>query len=239
MPIPDTPWEAISLEFITNLPKSKGYDSILVIVCYLSRMAHFIPTHTTADAVQVDELFTEHVFKLHGLPKIIISDRDPKFTSKFWKSLFKTLETQLRFSTAFHPESDGQTERLNQTLEIMLRHYVDERPSAWTKYLPIVEFPYNSTKHSATDRSLFSLVSGKDPDSPLTLTLSLGSKETQVEASASLLKSLYAAWAHAKECLSFALTQQAKFSNEHRSPRLFTPGDLVLLKRTPMKKTPK
>ena len=81
-------------------------------------MAHFIPTHKTADAVQVAELFIEHVFKLHGLPKIIISDRDPKF----WKSLFKTLETQLRFSTAFHPETDGQTERLNQTLEIMLKH---------------------------------------------------------------------------------------------------------------------
>jgi len=72
--------------------------------------------------------------------------------------LFKTLETQLRFSTAFHPETDGQTERLNQTLEIMLRHYVDERPAAWTKYLPIVEFAYNSTIHSATDRSPFSLV---------------------------------------------------------------------------------
>ena len=95
MPIPDTPWKAISLDLITNLPKSKGYDSILVIVCYLSKMAHFIPTHTTADALQVAEVFIEHVFKLHGLPKIIISDRDPKFTSKFWKSLFKTLETQL------------------------------------------------------------------------------------------------------------------------------------------------
>jgi hypothetical protein len=105
--------------------------------------------------------------------------------------LFKTLEAQLRFSTAFHPETDGQTDRLSQTLEIMLRHYVDERPSAWTKYLPIVEFAYNSTKHSATDRSPFSLVFGKDPDSPLTLFL--GSKEIQVEASASLLKSLHAA----------------------------------------------
>ena len=148
--------------------------------------------------------------------------------------MFKTLETQLRFSTAFHPETDGQTERLNQTLEIMLRHYVDERPSAWTKYLPIVEFAYNSTKHSATDRTPFSLVFGKDPDSPLTL--SLGSKGTQVEASASLLESLHAAWADAKDCLSFAQTQQAKFSNEHRTPREFTPGDLILLKRTPMNK---
>ena len=92
MPIPDAPWEAISLDFITNLPKSKGYDSILVIVCYLSKMAHFIPTHTTADAVQVAELFIEHIFKLYGLPKIIISDRDPKSSgnlcSRLWKLYF-------------------------------------------------------------------------------------------------------------------------------------------------------
>ena len=118
-----------------------------------------------------------------------------------------------------------------------MKHYVDERPSAWTKYLPIVEFAYNSTKHSATDRSPFSLVFGKDPISPLTL--SLVSKETQVEASASLFKSLHAAWDDAKDCLSFAQTQQANFSNEHRTPREFTPEDLVLLKRTPMKKNPK
>ena len=103
----------------------------------------------------------------------------------------------------------------------MLRHYVHERASAWTKYLPNVEFAYNSTKHSATDRSPFSLVYGKDPDSPLTLTPSLGCKETQVEASASL-ESLHAAWAAAKDCLSFAQTQQAKFSNEHRTLRIHT-----------------
>ena len=118
----------------------------------------------------------------------------------------------------------------------MLRHYVDERP-AWTKYFPIVESAYNSTKYSATDRSPFSLVFGKDPDSPVTLPL--GSKETQVEASASLLKFLHAALPDAKDCLSFAQTQKARFSNEHRTPQEFTPGDLVLLKRTPMKKNPK
>jgi hypothetical protein len=85
-------------------------------------MTHFIPTQTVTDDVKVAEFFIENIFKLHGLPKIIISDRDPKFTSKLWKSLSKTLETELRFSTAFHPETDGQTEIMNQTLEIMLRH---------------------------------------------------------------------------------------------------------------------
>ena len=95
MPIPETPWEVISLDFITNLPKSKGYDSILVVVCYLTKMTHLIPTHMTADAVKVAELFIEHIFQLHGLPKAIVSHRDPKFTSKFWQALFKTLETQL------------------------------------------------------------------------------------------------------------------------------------------------
>jgi len=143
MPIPESPWESHSLDFITNLRKTKGYDPFLVIVCYISKMAHFIPTHTTADAVKIAELFIENIFRLHGLPKIIISDRDPKFPSKFRKFLIKTLETQLKVSTAFHSETDVQTEKLNQTLEIMLGHYVDDRPTTWTNYLPIIEFAYN------------------------------------------------------------------------------------------------
>jgi len=125
MPILESSWQAI-FDFITNLTKSKGYDSILVVTSYLSKLAHFIPTQTVADAVKLAELFIENIFKLDGLPKIIISDRDPKCTCKFWKSLFKTLEIELRFSTAFHPETDGQTERLNQTLEIMMRHYHED-----------------------------------------------------------------------------------------------------------------
>jgi len=121
--------------FHHQVPKSKGYDSICVIVWYLTKIAYFVPTHMTADA-----LFIENILRLHGIPQVRISDRYPKFSSKFWKSLFKTLETQLRFSIAFHPDSDGQTERMNQILGIMLRHYVDDRPTTWTKYIPIIEF---------------------------------------------------------------------------------------------------
>ena len=145
-------------------------------------MAHFIPTHTSADAV-----------------KLLKSSLN--MSSSSMNYLRPSFLTEI---PSLHPSSENLCSRLwklNFALvllstrklmdKLMLRHYVDERPSAWTKYLPIVEFAYNSTKHSATDRSPFSLVFGKDPDSPLTL--SLCSKETQVEASAALLKFLHAA----------------------------------------------
>jgi len=181
--------------------------------------------------------FIEDIFRTHGFPQIIISDGDLKFTSNCRKSLFKTLETQLRFSTTFRPEADGQTERLNHTLEIMLRHYVDEPPTTWTKYLPIINFAYNSAQHSATERSPFSLVYAKDPDSPLTLTS--GKNNTTVEASAALIISLHAVWTDTRDCLAFAQSQQAKFINEHRRPREFASADLVNLKQSPMRKNPK
>ena len=128
----------------------------------VSKMAHFIPTHTAADSVKIADLFIENIFRLHGLPKIIISARDPKFTSTF--------ETELRMSTSFHPETDCQKEKLNHTLDIMLRHYVDYHPTTWIKYLAIIDFAYNSAKHSANERSAFWMVYGKDPDSSLTWT---------------------------------------------------------------------
>jgi hypothetical protein len=120
-------------------------------------MDHFIPTRTVADAVKLAELFIEkNILKLkqQGLPKIIISDRDPKFTSKFWKSLFKTLETQLRFST----ETDGETDSPQQTLEMMLRRYVKHNLNTWNKNFRILEFAYSSSRHSAMVKSPFSLV---------------------------------------------------------------------------------
>jgi hypothetical protein len=167
MPIPQSLWESIPLDFVTTLPKNKGYNSILGVVCYLFKMTHFIPT----DAVNVAELFIENTFKLHGFLKTIISDRDPKFTSKLWKSLFKTLETELRFSTAFHPETDGETERLNQAFEIILTHWVEHHLNTWTEYLQVLEFAYKSARHSGTEMSPFSLVHRRNSDSPISIAL--------------------------------------------------------------------
>ena len=119
--IPSHPWEQVSMDFIVQLPKTKaGFDAIMVFIDTFSKMTHFTSTKTTATAPDIACLFFDHVFQLHGLPKSIVSDQDAKFTSKFWKTLFQTLGTKLAMSTAFHPQTDGQTERANQTLEDML-----------------------------------------------------------------------------------------------------------------------
>ena len=122
----------ISLDFITGLPRNQNQnDSIMVVVDKLSKAAHFIPVKTTYKAANIADIFLKQIFRLHGVPKVIISDRDPKFTGNFWKSLFKGLNTTLNFSTSFHPQTDGQTERVNQVLEDLLRMYVKDQRGKW------------------------------------------------------------------------------------------------------------
>ena len=111
----------------------------MVVVDMLSNSAHFIPVKSTYKVVSVAEIFLKEVFQLHGVPKMAISDRDVKFRSNFWKSLFARLETKINFSTSYHPETNGQTERTNQVIEDMLRMYVMERPTRWKDYLHLVD----------------------------------------------------------------------------------------------------
>eukprot|EP00253_Pinus_taeda_P022056 PITA_22056 len=145
LPIPEWKWETISMDFVIGLPKSKkNNDSIMVVVDKLSKSAHFIPVQSTYRAVEVTHVFMQNIFKLHGLPKTIILDRDVKFTSVFWKTLFEELGTQLNFSTAYHPQTNGQNERVNQVVEDMLRAYVMQQPTEWEDYLQLVEFSYNN-----------------------------------------------------------------------------------------------
>ena len=145
LPIPSWKWEIISLDFVTGLPKNQNLtDSIMVVVDKLSKVAHFIPVKTTYKAANIADIFLKQIFRLHGIPKVIISDRDPKFTGNFGRSLFKGLNTMLNFSTSFHPQTNGQTERVNQVLEDILRMYVKEQPGKWEDYLHLVEFAYNN-----------------------------------------------------------------------------------------------
>ena len=133
------------MDFITGLPKKKKQNnSILVVINKLSKEAHFILMKSTYKAVNIADIFLKEIFRLHGIPKVIISDRDVKFIGNFWRSLFSRLELQLNFSTDHHLQTDGHTERVNQIVEYMLRMYVMNNPTKWEDYLHLVEFAYNN-----------------------------------------------------------------------------------------------
>jgi hypothetical protein len=133
----------------------------MVVVDKLSKSAHFIPIKSTCKAIDITQVFMQEIFRLHGMPKEIVFDRDMKFTSNFWKSLMVGLETKLFFSTAYHPQTDGQTERVNQILEDMLRMHVMHQPKKWEDYLPLVEFTYNNGYQASLKMSPFEVLYGR------------------------------------------------------------------------------
>ncbi|MCO5552407.1 hypothetical protein L7F22_005918 [Adiantum nelumboides] len=171
LPIPDSPWESISMDFIFGLPKSiHGNTGIWTIVDRFSKQAHFIPVKKTNKAHQMAILFISQIFKYHGLPTSIVSDRDSRMTSNFWKGLFENLGTRLNFSSAYNPQTDGQSEIANLTILDLLKSYVtkvDQR-SQWEKYLPLVEYAYNNTVHTSTRKAPFEVIEGR-PKIPLLL----------------------------------------------------------------------
>ena len=171
---PTYPWEIINMDFVTGLPPAgdRSYNCCLVVVDRLSRRARFIATHKEVDAPGCALLFWKHIISEHGLPQAIISDRDPKFTSEIWKSLFKIMGTKLAMSTSYHPQTDGLAERMIQILEDMLRRYcafgIEYKDSEgfvhdWVSLLPALEFAYNSSTHSTTQRIPFELERGYTP----------------------------------------------------------------------------
>ena len=162
--VPTRRWSVISMDFIVGLPlTSEGFDSVLSVVDSLSKMAHFIPTSSAITAADFFFLFADRVVRYHGLPTTIISDRDPKFVSEFWRQLCQRFAIKRALSTAWHPQTDGQTERLNRTIEQMMRTYIQSREEDWPQLLPALELAYNCTPHSATGLSPFEVMIGENP----------------------------------------------------------------------------
>ena len=138
------------MDFIERLPKSSGKQIIFVVVDRLSKYAHFMPLSHPYTALDVAQHFLDNVYKLHGLPNSIVSDRDKVFTSTFWQSLFSLLNVNLLMSTAYHPQTDGQTEVVNKCLKQYLRYMTGDRPKEWVKWLPLAEWWYNTSYHLST-----------------------------------------------------------------------------------------
>ena len=164
LPIPERLWNSISMDFIEKLPSSSGFDTILVIVDRLTKQAIFIPAHDTIMSTDLAHLFVLHVFSKHSIPSHVTSDRGLEFVSNFFRSLGTALDMQLHFTSGYHPEGDGQTERTNQTLKQYLRVYCNYQQDNWSKLLPLVEFAYNNAPSTTTGVSPFFANKGYYPN---------------------------------------------------------------------------
>jgi len=169
LPPPSEAWEEITADLIVELPLSNGFDTIFVVVDRFTKRAHFIPTFTSLSASGAAKLFRDHVWTQHGWPKKIVSDRGQQFAAKFTLELNRLLGVQTALSTAYHPQTDGQTERTNQELEQYLRLYTNFMQDDWSNWLSTAEFAYNNRVHSATGFSPFFLEYGRHPRTPLTV----------------------------------------------------------------------
>ncbi|GKB74673.1 putative reverse transcriptase domain-containing protein, partial [Tanacetum coccineum] len=204
--IPMWKWERITMDFITKLPKtSNGHDTIWVIVDRLTKSAHFIPTRETDSMETLTRFYIKEIVSRHGVPISIISDCDSHFTSRFWQSLQSALGTQLDMSMAYHPETDGQSERTIQTLEDMLRACVIDFEKGWEKHLPLVEFSYNNSYHASIKAAPFEALYGRKCRSPI------------------------------RQRLQAARDRQRSYANVRRKPLEFQVGDRVMLKVSPRK----
>jgi hypothetical protein len=212
------------MDFISQLPKTKtGFDAILVVVCRLIKMVHIIPTTDKCGAKGFATLYRDHVWKLHGVPKEVISDRGKEFNNAFIKELYRLIGTEQKMSTAYHPQTDGQTERVNRVVEDMLRNYVGGKQDDWDEYLAAAEFAINNAHHVSIGTTPFRLWSGRDPNLPVTV------KHGKLPNAAEFADKMINGLAEAKKCLEAAKQRQKTYADRLRRQVEFNEGDAVLL----------
>lgn len=223
--LPHVPWHTVTMDFITQLPTTElNHDAILVVVDKLTKMVHLTPTTTRATAEQTAQLYVDHVWKLHGVPQVIVSDRDPLFTSNFAKALCNILGTKQALSTAYHPQTDGQTERVNRVLEDMLRMYVSASQTDWDTKLSCAEFAINNADHESTGTTPFMLNYGHHPYLPVTLL-----SHVRAPSATDFVQRMQRLVNEARVAHRAATLKQAQYANSKRRDLQFSVGDWVLL----------
>ena len=229
--IPEKPWMHILADFITKLPLAQGYDSILVVVDRLTKIVHFIPTTEKMSAEGLARLFRDNVWKLHSLPKSIISDRGPQFAAGLMRELNEMLRIKSKLSTAFHPQTDRQTKRINQELEQYLRMFIDHRQEQWSEWLGTAEFAYNNKVHLSTRISPFKANYGQDPR--------MGFKERKkgkYMGAEKFMEKMKEIQEEAKAGLRKAQEDMRKYADRKRSDtEEYKVGDLVMLSTKDLK----
>nr|CAE04776.3 OSJNBb0115I21.3 [Oryza sativa Japonica Group] len=230
--IPEWKWEEIGMDFITGLPRtSSGHDSIWVIVDRLTKVAHFIPVKTTYSGSRLAELYMARIVCLHGVPKKIVSDRGSQFTSNFWKKLQEEMGSKLNFSTAYHPQTDGQTERVNQILEDMLRACALDFGGSWDKNLPYAEFSYNNSYQASLQMAPYEALYGRKCRTPL---LWDQTGERQVFGT-DILREAEEKVKVIQERLRVAQSRHKSYADNRRRDLSFEEGDYVYLRVTPLR----
>ena len=223
--IPTAPWECFTTDLITCLPPTPSNNTaIIVFVCKLTKLVHFVATRDDINAEQFAELYIQHVWKHHGLSAKIISDRDSKFTSHFTSEVCRLLGTKQALSTSFHPQSDGQTENMNRTLSDMLRHYIGPYRTDWDKYLPLCEFAVNNSFNSTIQTTPFLLTYGQSPLTPVSLQL-----QSKTPAALRFVQNYSERLKLARTAIAAAQDRQKAYADKHRRSVHFEVGQLVVL----------
>ena len=227
--IPEKKWSEVSLDFITDLPVTKNKkDSILTVVDKATRMVHLIPCKKSITAAETAILYWDHVVKLHGVPMVLYSDRGTQFISNFWKTLWGLTGTRLRYSTAYHPQTQGVVEHMNAVVGQMLRCLIHEdRVGNWDSYLTTVEMTINSYPNSSTGYSPFCLNYGYHPIAPVQFLK--GDEDAKIEAVENFVSRVQHVWNKAKKYLLSSVEKQQKYYNMHHRAVEHRVGDLVLL----------